>query len=201
VQNQAAAQGGARAWSCAAHAAAAGGHDGHGQRWAEFSCAWPWRATGRRRCTTPGVSGRSFARCAFRRLLWAVWPGGVGPQLAGLSYRSWAAALLLPLTIAGFRAASRAGAVPRPGQLLAGCLCTGWLVFDAAKLALVGLVLADALVNFRQRWARHGGGTAPGKYDRTATSGGRQGCRPDGESDRRSEAIADMSSTRHREWH
>ena len=37
-----------------------------------------------------------------------------------------------------------------------------WLVFDAAKLALVGLVLVDALLDFRSRWAAAGAARTPG---------------------------------------
>ena len=40
-----------------------------------------------------------------------------------------------------------------------------WAVFDIAKLALVGLVVADALVDFRGRWARGAAGARPRRRD------------------------------------
>lgn len=90
----------------------------------------------------------------------------LGLALLGLSYRSWAVALLLPLTISGF-ALLHARAFERgQGSFWLGGIYVAWLVFDAAKLALVGLTIGDALIDFRSRWQGPGPGAGPGDSDR-----------------------------------
>jgi hypothetical protein len=145
----------------------------------------------------PGGFGEEFRALRFPpSLVGGLALAALALSYAGLSYRSWAAALMLPLTIAGWSLLHARARHRGQGSLWLGALYLLWLVFDAAKLALVGLVIADALVDFRQRWARHGGGTAPGKYDRTATSGDDgKDADTDGESDSGSDSDTDMSST------
>lgn len=71
----------------------------------------------------------------------------------GFDARSWAAAMLLPLTIAGFALLHARARHRGQGSLWMGALYLAWAVFDAAKLALIGLVIADAAIDFRQRWS------------------------------------------------
>jgi hypothetical protein len=71
---------------------------------------------------------------------------------AGLAFRSWGAAMLLPLTIAGFALLHARARHRRQGSFWMSGIYVAWLVFDAAKLGLVGLVLADTVMNFRDRW-------------------------------------------------
>lgn len=78
---------------------------------------------------------------------------GFGLAWSDFSYRSWGAALMLPLTVAGFALLHARAAQKGQGSFWLGSLYLLWLVFDAAKLALIGLVIADALLDFRRRWA------------------------------------------------
>lgn len=72
--------------------------------------------------------------------------------LQGVTYRSWGAVFLLPLTIAGFALLhARASQRGKSGFWMGG-IYAAWVVFDAAKLALVGLVIVDAVLDFRARW-------------------------------------------------
>jgi hypothetical protein len=78
----------------------------------------------------------------------------------GLAYRSWAAALLLPLTVAGFALLHARARFKGQSSFWLGGVYAAWLVFDAAKLALVVLVLADSVTDFRRRWPQAGSGDA-----------------------------------------
>ncbi|MFT7288490.1 MAG: hypothetical protein ACI87W_002611 [Halieaceae bacterium] len=72
--------------------------------------------------------------------------------MGGLSYRSWAASLLLPLTMGGFALLHARARHRGQGSFWLTGMYLVWLLFDAAKLALVGLVIGDAVMNFRRRW-------------------------------------------------
>lgn len=101
----------------------------------------------------PGGFGVEFRALQFPRVL--VWVLGIiafAIASLGLEWRSWGAALLLPLTIAGFALLHARAAYRGQGSFWMGGIYTAWLVFDAAKLALVGLVLVDAVMDFRSRW-------------------------------------------------
>ncbi len=105
----------------------------------------------------PGGFGEEFRALRFPpALVWALGMGAVAIAAMGLQWRSWGATLLLPLTIAGFALLHARAAYRGQGSFWLGGIYAAWLVFDAAKLALVGLVLADALLNFRRRWAPTG---------------------------------------------
>lgn len=100
----------------------------------------------------------------------------------GLAYRSWGACLLLPLTAAGFALLHARASVKGQSSFWLGGVYAAWLVFDAAKLALVGLVLADSLMDFRRRW------NPPAVSDDHAASG-------DPESDDRESEKSDDDSS------
>lgn len=101
----------------------------------------------------PGGFGSEFRALQLPKgLVWALVAAALGFTVAGLAFRSWGAAMLLPLTIAGFALLhSRARFRGQSSFWMSG-IYVAWLVFDAAKLALVGLVLADTMLNFRDRW-------------------------------------------------
>ena len=66
---------------------------------------------------------------------------------------------MLPLTIGGFALLHARAAFRGRGRGWMGAIYVAWAVFDAAKLALIGLVLADTWLNFRTRWRRRAGGS------------------------------------------
>jgi hypothetical protein len=71
---------------------------------------------------------------------------------AGVEFRSWAACLLVPLTAVGFALVHSRAKLAGQGSLWLTGVYLIWLVFDVAKLVLVGAVLVDAQMNFRARW-------------------------------------------------
>lgn len=108
----------------------------------------------------PGGFGEEFRALRLPpAVVWALVLGATTIAALGISWRSWAAALLLPLTVAGFALLHARARVRGQGRVWIGALYVAWAVFDAAKLALVGLVLADTVLDFRRRW---GGGDVGG---------------------------------------
>jgi uncharacterized membrane protein YphA (DoxX/SURF4 family) len=102
----------------------------------------------------PGGFGAEFRALRFPPPLVAVLLLLAGLLVSlGASYRSWAAAMLLPLMIGGFALLHAWATRRRAGSATIAAAYLLWLVFDAAKLAGIGAVAADALVNFRRRWA------------------------------------------------
>ncbi len=101
----------------------------------------------------PGGFGDEFRALRIPpAMVWGLALAALGIMSLGLDWRSWGAALLLPLTVAGFALLHARARYRGQSSFWMGGIYTAWLVFDAAKLALVGLVLVDALMNFRQRW-------------------------------------------------
>jgi hypothetical protein len=101
----------------------------------------------------PGGFGEEFRALRFPPLLvWSLAAAALALIGAGFEWRSWAAMAMLPLTIAGFALLHARARVRGQGSFWLGAIYAAWLVFDAAKLALVGLVLADAVLDFRSRW-------------------------------------------------
>ncbi|WOJ93150.1 hypothetical protein R0135_15380 [Congregibacter variabilis] len=101
----------------------------------------------------PGGFGSEFRALQLpKTLVWALVMAAVAFAAAGLAFRSWGAAMLLPLTIAGFALLHARARHRRQGSFWMSGIYVAWLVFDAAKLGLVGLVLADTVMNFRDRW-------------------------------------------------
>lgn len=101
----------------------------------------------------PGGFGSEFRELQLpKTLVWALAVGATSLAAVGLAYRSWGAALLLPLTIAGFSLLHARAHHKGQSSFWMGGIYAAWLVFDAAKLGLVGLVLADTLLDFRHRW-------------------------------------------------
>lgn len=116
----------------------------------------------------PGGFGAEFRQLRFPpALVGAIALAALGIAALGLSYRSWAAALLLPLTVAGFALLHARARQRGQSRFWLGGLYVAWVVFDAVKLALLALVAVDALVDFRRRWGLPpAGGTAePGDSD------------------------------------
>lgn len=103
----------------------------------------------------PGGFGSEFRALQLPKgLVWALVVAALSFTAAGLAFRSWGAAMLLPLTIAGFALLHSRARFRGQGSFWMSGIYVAWLVFDAAKLALVGLVLADTMMNFRDRWQR-----------------------------------------------
>ncbi|MFK8042866.1 hypothetical protein [Congregibacter sp.] len=101
----------------------------------------------------PGGFGSEFRELQLpKALVWGLAAAAVGLAATDLAFRSWGAALLLPLTIAGFSLLHARAGFKGQSSFWMGGIYAAWLVFDAAKLGLVGLVLADTMMNFRDRW-------------------------------------------------
>jgi hypothetical protein len=138
----------------------------------------------------PGGFGEEFRALRFPpTLVGGLALAALALSYAGPSFRSWAAALMLPLTIAGWSLLHARAFQRGQGSLWLGTLYLLWLVFDAAKLALIGLVIADALVNFRKRWVQQGGGIAPRDDDDAGVRG-----HEDTDGDRETDADGDSES-------
>ncbi len=71
----------------------------------------------------------------------------------GLVYRSWAVSLLIPVSVVGFALLHAWAGVRGRGTVWLSAMYVAWLLFDAAKLALVVLAVVDAWVDFRRRWS------------------------------------------------
>ena len=127
----------------------------------------------------PGGFGEEFRALRFPPpLVWGLALAAVAVASLGISWRSWAAGLLLPLTIAGFALLHARARVRGQGRAWVGALYVAWAVFDVAKLALLGLVLADTALDFRRRWQGPGDdGNGSGNGEGPSTGG------PDGADD------------------
>ena len=127
----------------------------------------------------PGGFGAEFRRLRLPPgLVWALALAALAVASLGLAYRSWAAALLLPLTIAGFALLHARAALRGQGSFWLGGIYVAWLVFDAAKLALVVLVFADTVMNFRGRWQQGAGGSSEDAQQQDALEQEDQQSRP-----------------------
>jgi hypothetical protein len=114
----------------------------------------------------PGGFGSEFRALQLpKTLVWALVMAAVAFAAAGLAFRSWGAAMLLPLTIAGFALLHARARHRQQSSFWMSGIYAAWLVFDAAKLGLVGLVLADTVMNFRDRWQVAEGSIAPDDSD------------------------------------
>ena len=92
----------------------------------------------------------------------------------GFDFRSWAAALLLPLSIAGFALLHAWVRQSGQGSLWLTAAYLLWLVLDGAKLLLIGLVVIDAVADFRGRWARRRPAAGSGRQDDDEHTAGRE---------------------------
>ena len=99
------------------------------------------------------MAGRRFlvSPSAIRNALFV---GMVALSIAslGIEWRSWGSTLLLPLSAIGFALLHARARAKGQSSFWLGGVYAAWVVFDIAKLALIGLVLADSLVDFRRRW-------------------------------------------------
>jgi hypothetical protein len=103
----------------------------------------------------PGGFGSEFRALRFPpALVWGLLAIALALISAGFDWRSWAAMALLPLTIGGFALLHARARFRGQGSAWLGAIYVAWAVFDAAKLALLGLVLVDAMLDFRSRWGR-----------------------------------------------
>lgn len=81
---------------------------------------------------------------------------GVGVAALGLEYRTWAVAVMMPLTFAGLALVhARVSARGQGTGWLVG-FYLAWLILDPVKLMVVFAAIADSWFDFRQRWARPG---------------------------------------------
>lgn len=122
--------------------------------------------------------------------VWSLAVIAIGVASMGLAYRSWAAAMLLPLTVAGFALLHARARFKGQSSFWLGGVYAAWLVFDAAKLALVVLVLADSVMDFRRRWPQNAG--TGGDVSNAVAHRGEQ---DDGDDDRDQDAAAGDSDT------
>src|SRR6056297_578394 len=78
--------------------------------------------------------------------------GALALASMGLGHRSWSVNLLIPVSVIGFALLHAWAAVKGRGSVWLTAMYAAWLLFDAAKLMLVGLAVVDAWVDFRRRW-------------------------------------------------
>jgi len=90
----------------------------------------------------------------------------LGTATLGFEYRSWASVFLVPLMAAGFALIHSRATAQRSGSVLLGLIYIGWLLFDAAKLLVALLALADSFFDFRARWAARSGPPRRGSDDK-----------------------------------
>ena len=101
----------------------------------------------------PGGFGEEFRGLRILpALVFALALGALGVFSLGFEYRAWGAALLLPLAIGGFSLIHARARLRGQGRLWLTAIYLAWVVFDAAKLALIGMTVVDALLDFRRRW-------------------------------------------------
>ncbi len=106
----------------------------------------------------PGGFGDEFRRLRLPpswTFMLAALAGGM--WFAGGDVSGWAVIFAVPLTLCGF-ALVHAWAKARGvgGATVATCYLM-WIFFDPLKAVMLGLVLADAVSDFRARWATQGG--------------------------------------------
>jgi hypothetical protein len=93
------------------------------------------------------AKGAVLAMAALAGSLW--W---MGPD-----WRVWSAAAVLPLTIAGFALVHAYAARTARGVAWLTLMYVLWVVLDPMKWVWVGVVVVDAFVDFRARWATTSG--------------------------------------------
>jgi hypothetical protein len=116
----------------------------------------------------PGGFGAEFRDLRFPpSLVGALLLAALGLAWTGVSYRSWSAALLLPLTFAGFALLHARARQRGRGGFWLGAMYAAWLLFDAVKLALLAMVAVDAVVDLRRRWGLKGDASARRDLERS----------------------------------
>jgi hypothetical protein len=106
----------------------------------------------------PGGFGREFRSLRLPvTVTAALVVGAAALGSFGIDYRSWAAMLLVPVTVVGFALLHAWAAARGHGRVWLGGVYGLWFVFDAAKLLLVCVAVIDAWMDFRSRWGRGGG--------------------------------------------
>ncbi|MEO0435962.1 MAG: hypothetical protein AAF098_03545 [Pseudomonadota bacterium] len=139
----------------------------------------------------PGGFGSEFRALRFpTAIVFTLLLVGLAGASFGISYRSWAAAALLPLTIAGFSLLHAGARLRGRGSFGLSLIYVTWIVFDAVKLLLVGFAVADTLLDFRGRWSAGSGGNAGGSSSTPAGESAVEGQR-ESESDRFSDGGDD----------
>ncbi|MEM1404188.1 MAG: hypothetical protein AAGG55_12710 [Pseudomonadota bacterium] len=110
----------------------------------------------------PGGFGEEFRGLRIPpAVVFALALGALGVFSLGFEYRAWGAALLLPLAIGGFSLIHARARLRGQGRLWFTAIYLAWAVFDAAKLALIGLTVVDAVLDFRRRWQGPAASVAP----------------------------------------
>ena len=85
---------------------------------------------------------------AFSMVVWFVMPG----------FSGWVAVSVIPLMFCGFALAHARAAVVGHGAGWLTAFYVLWLVLDPVKIALLGIVVIDAFLNFRARWHKRDAG-------------------------------------------
>ncbi len=105
----------------------------------------------------PGGFGREFRGLRLPPL----WTGVLALAAVGLWMSSpllvgWAAVVMVPLTFCGLALVHSWAAAKGYGSGWLTAFYVAWLMFDPSKALLVGLVVVDAIFDFRSRWASGG---------------------------------------------
>lgn len=99
-------------------------------------------------------------RAEFHGLRYTPAVGGIlvllvlGVSSLGLEYRPWAVLFALPLSIAGLGLVHARAAYRGYGSGYLTLFYLLWVFLDPVKLIVMGLAVADSLVDFRSRWQR-----------------------------------------------
>jgi hypothetical protein len=105
----------------------------------------------------PGGFGDEFRRLRLPPV-WTLALAGLTAALwfAGPDYSGWALIAAVPLTFCGFALAHSWVRSRGRGSGWLTAFYLFWLVIDPAKAVLLGVVVADALVDYRKRWSSPG---------------------------------------------
>jgi len=74
----------------------------------------------------------------------------------GLEYRPWAVLFAMPLSVAGLGFLHARAARRKLGAGWLSIFYVLWLVLDPVKLIVIGVAVADSLIDFRGRWPKTG---------------------------------------------
>ncbi|MEO1079993.1 MAG: hypothetical protein AAFY29_10585 [Pseudomonadota bacterium] len=101
----------------------------------------------------PGGFGEEFRALRFPpSMVLGLGACAAALMATGIDWRSWALMPLLPLTVGGFALLHARANRWRQSGVWMGLIYLVWLIWYPARLALLALVLADAMMDFRSRW-------------------------------------------------
>ena len=76
----------------------------------------------------------------------------LGVSSLGVMYRPWGALFGIPLSLAGLGLVHARAAQRGQGAMYLTVFYLLWILFDAVKVIVIGLAVADSWIDFRSRW-------------------------------------------------